>query len=581
MTLRLFASVAFVACLNAAPALASDRLDYGLCPAVHDALDPNGDEFFEDADTDRALAALPGCAGRPQGHVHVSRAYLHRRAGERDAARAELALAESAGEPGRAILRLHCQLALDADVRSGDAAATCARLAATAPDWPATHLVEAFRLRMSGEPAASLAAAERGLALAPGQVSLVMARAYALVDLGRRDEALPLLADAARRAPATYEANLAYGRQLYFADREPEALPYLDKAVAVNATSEALRLRGDTLCTLQRYDACFADLDQAVAKAGTWAEPWHVRGHNRSRRGDKAGALADFSRAIELDPKWVSPRIARGILHEEEGRYREALDDYAKASEIEPRNARPWANAASLLIATQRYPEAISAADEAIARDPTSFAAFNNRAFAKVRLERYADAIPDYDRALALKPDNQPSLFWRARAHTAVGRGDLAKRDYGTLIQVNPNYGWAWVNRGAILLAEGDAAGAWRDLDHILPGMRNFGVVWSQWLLAGVGSGQSMQVLARRFNEVGAGAPTSDGWYAVRGVIRLGQPDPSPQDTEAGVADLEQARRLNPDNPIVRQIDAAFQWEEFEDYLEVMADEMEYEPYGY
>lgn len=165
--------------------------------------------------------------------------------------------------------------------------AAVARLLAAAPDYAPGWLTASVLALDLGQSGRALAAAERGLSLAPAQPALRIQHMRCLHALGRRREAIW----AARRAAdvaATAEVKHQLGQGWAALGNHEEALYWLDAALAQDPNAPRARYnRAAMLRFMGRFDAAEADLDRALAMAPDDWEAYWLRSGLRTQTQDR------------------------------------------------------------------------------------------------------------------------------------------------------------------------------------------------------------------------------------------------------------------------------------------------------
>lgn len=542
----------FVMALYLSASLSGNPDEAGLCPGIEKALDPNGDGFFEEGSNVEAMKAAEACAQAGDARAHASLAYMHRRTGDAAKAAQAIGLAFTPGQDEAAGRRILCLLETDAK-REAAAIAACDRAIALRPDWAMAYNSRAFIERNAGRNAEAIKYYRMALARSPQAAAYQIGLAHALFGSGDKTAALAAAEKAAGAAPNAREAHQLVGRFLVDLDRFPAAESALTRAIAISPTAVALKDRGYARLEQKKLDQALADYEEAARLDPKWADPHYGMSLVYRDKGDPARRIAALDRATELAPDWHQPYLSRGLALEELGQLRDAIVQYSKAADRDPANSAPWTNAASVAIRIADYDMAKTFATEAVKREPGSATAQNNLAFAEYHLGNKGAALDAYNRSLASNPRSQPSLFWRARTHSDLQQFDSAIADYTTLVGVNPNYGWAWVNRGQLHRLKRDYVAAWKDFDHILPGMANFSIVWLQWAETGTILGQPYAAMRGRLDQNWGKGPASDGKYFARALVEAGNPKRS---MNAIRSDLSQAVSLAKDK------DMAMSWKD-------------------
>jgi tetratricopeptide (TPR) repeat protein len=163
-----------------------------------------------------------------------------------------------------------------------------------------------------------------------------------------------------RDHPADGLAHLNVGRTLFALGDDAEALAHLDRAVALDATSDAARLtraiaRVETGSPAGAVDDLYAVLERHPEHADAWT----VLGIARHALDQPAAARAALIRAIALRPWHPVAHNSLGVLLLECGDVDRAADHFRHALAILPDFAPARANLASL--AGDREPGSIDA----------------------------------------------------------------------------------------------------------------------------------------------------------------------------------------------------------------------------
>jgi S1-C subfamily serine protease/Flp pilus assembly protein TadD len=203
-------------------------------------------------------------------------------------------------------------------------------------DWDRRGLYAAQR----GRPAVALEAFEAGARLDPADARFQVHRAWALLRLGRRDEAArvtdaaaPKTKDAATLADlAAVFADLGYpGRAADLVGRALKKDPRCAAAYVVRA-----RLRSGREAEADVAEALFLDPDCAAS--------YGVRAalRDRTTAAGRREAVADWSRLLELVPIDTDALRERAALSAALQEPKKAVADWARLTELEPLTPGHW-----------------------------------------------------------------------------------------------------------------------------------------------------------------------------------------------------------------------------------------------
>ncbi len=222
-----------------------------------------------------------------------------------------------------------------------------------------------------GDTAAARVAFERVLALRGEHFESLVYLGTVLSDLGEWEEAHGALLRAARLEPGSYLPPFSLGALEVMRDRPREALPWLDRTLALEDLPQARYLKGVCELRLGRTGRAIAELERAVAASPDFEDALYQLGLAYLRRGWTRKALATFREVLSLDPQRLEYQQAVTLLTRsgegrlrpeverlmsradallERGRAAEALDLYETACRISPEE--PSLAAASALLAS-------------------------------------------------------------------------------------------------------------------------------------------------------------------------------------------------------------------------------------
>jgi tetratricopeptide (TPR) repeat protein len=223
--------------------------------------------------------------------------------------------------------------------------------------------------------------------------------------LGRGDEALERLTQAADAHPETFALQTCVGDMLARLDRHGDALRFFVRALAIK--------RND-LVTLVKY-----------ATALYFADRYEE-------------AVTTYDLALAISPSDAFCQSQKGNALFKLGRYTESVSILALALESKPGNYDALVGMGAALWRLGRNEEALSFLQAALGVNPQGTAAFNNLAHVMAALKADADAIVLFDRVHELDPESP--LDARLTAATCRLRlGDYAEgwRGYETRFSVD------------------------------------------------------------------------------------------------------------------------------------------------
>ncbi len=262
----------------------------------------------------------------------------------------------------------------------------------------------------------------------PATVPL-LSRAAQSLRAGRVEEAIPLLAEAARLRPADAAILHDFGLACLEAGRLPHAIDALQRAVAARPDYAdahfrlgiALEKAGDAAAAVRAYD-------RATELLPSLTEAWYRAGALVYTMGHKEEARGCFARAATTGPRNPFGRLgaARALLIEE--RDADAERALRRLLALEPRNAIALDLLGNVLAEAGRFDEARGYFLRAIAQAPLMAGAYYELVRCRPVTEADADIVPAMQGALST-PGLEPAQ--RMRVHLALGKAHEDLGQYG------------------------------------------------------------------------------------------------------------------------------------------------------
>jgi tetratricopeptide (TPR) repeat protein len=256
-----------------------------------------------------------------------------------------------------------------------------------------------------GKAALALQEADALAAAEPRNAQVQFARSVMLFALSRKAEAR--IACQASIALSPTDAAYAEMARLQDDPASAQAMPYLEKALALNPNNMAARLmRGRALMRAKKFREAADDLSVALRLAPTNITLLRETADalQLSQRGGQAVQL--FDRLVSLQPRnpqWL--------------------------------NLRCWARATS----GGDLAAALADCNAAVRIDPGYAEALDSRGFVHLRRGELAAAKADYDASLRLRPEGATSLYGRAVALRRIGQEAAAASDLAAARRIRPD----------------------------------------------------------------------------------------------------------------------------------------------
>ena len=313
----------------------------------------------------------------------------------------------------------------------------------------------------------------------------LLAEATALHQGGRLDDAERVYQYILTLAPRHFDALLRLGIISMQRGLHTEALPRLDRALAVDPNStRALFNRGTTLLALKRYqlahdsfsavlrldpkdgDAHFSlgnvelacgRLAEALAcyDAALELKPGDIavianRSSALARSGRAEGAIASVSAALEHAPADADLHYNHGLLARQLGRADDARASLERATALAPRHAQAHNTLGLVLLEAKLAEAALASFDRALSLG--HLAAEYNRGLALMELKRPADALAAFERAITSGGDTPEAQVSRGQCLLDLGRHEEALTTFDALIAREPDNPDAHYGRGVATL---------------------------------------------------------------------------------------------------------------------------------
>lgn len=285
-------------------------------------------------------------------------------------------------------------------------------------------LASAIQAQESGR----TAEAERGyrllLTIAPKDARIPAHLAVLLMELGRAEDALPLLDQTLALDPRQPGMLVNKGNALIGLERFGEAMAAYEAAIALHPEADhapAYVNLGVYLESLKRDDEAAEVYRKAIALDPTLPEAWGNLGIARLRTGRSEEALEALDRAVELRPDYADAWTNRGTALQALRRLDEALDSFDRALALQPDMAEVWSGRSLALHDMGRMDESDTASARAVSLDPMGASAWNNRGMALQALGRIDEARASFDKAISLKDEFPDALWNKALLLLALG----------------------------------------------------------------------------------------------------------------------------------------------------------------
>lgn len=188
------------------------------------------------------------------------------------------------------------------------------------------------------------------------------------------------------------------------------------------------------------------------------------RGHEKSAKGDYAGAIEDLTQAIKLKPDDTQARSSRASVREKIADYAGAIEDYTNIIGYNPNDGSAYILRAQVRLKLKDFIGAIADYNQALKLKPDdSYFILNNRGRAKLESGNHTGAIEDFTEAIKLQPNGTYGYNNRGLAKRKLGEYAAAIEDHNQAIKLKPNETNAYRLRGHVKVELEDYTGAIED----------------------------------------------------------------------------------------------------------------------
>lgn len=269
------------------------------------------------------------------------------------------------------------------------------------------RLQHALSLHESGQLDAAVAAYRGLLRLMPASTILLSNLGMALLQLGRRDEGLPLLERSVRIEPKQAAVWAACAMAYVEIGRGDGALDASHRALQIDPNNYAAHhAQGLARHMLGQYQLALAAYQKTLQIVPDHVEAFCNLGLTQIELGQIDQALNSFDQATKLAPFFLPAHVNRLRLLGRIGRCDEALQSCEKLIALMPSSHELRCEYASLLERARKLAAAYSEYKQVVAGDPSNTAAWYGLGRVAKELKQDDEAFAAYQRAFALDRGN-------------------------------------------------------------------------------------------------------------------------------------------------------------------------------
>ena len=178
------------------------------------------------------------------------------------------------------------------------------------------------------------------------------------------------------------------------------------------------------------------------------------------QRNLPAAALRLARLGLERAPNSSRAHYGLGRIHELQGKQKEAEDEYVRALFLEPAAREPMGRLVGALLKRREFERARRLLQAALDKDGSSSPHFNWLGVTLQLEAKYDEALRAFDQAVALDPKNPEYHANRGALLLAKGDARGAQESLREALKIQPNHTLALYNLGVALALEGKPAEA-------------------------------------------------------------------------------------------------------------------------
>ena len=233
------------------------------------------------------------------------------------------------------------------------------------------HMQTAMGFMDKGQFKDALYSLDRALELKPDHEEVWQAKANALFNLGRLDEAKEACLKATSLRPRDHASWYLLGLiEGQLGNYEGEVKAYENVLKLQPNNRSAMLNKGTALYRLRKMDQALKVYDQMLKFYPNDAMAYNNRGIVLKAMQRWAEALDSFAKATSLDRYYVNPVINTGLIHSDAGQHAQAIDDWKRAIQIERRRPELWLSLGLSQRAVGDLEAAVDSFDQALELDP-------------------------------------------------------------------------------------------------------------------------------------------------------------------------------------------------------------------
>lgn len=292
----------------------------------------------------------------------------------------------------------------------------------------------------------------------------LLEQAAQLGQTGQLDAVKRICQQVLQQYPQSARAFHLMGLALLQGGKTEEALPYLERAIALDPKAADYHGHlGVAYCSAKRVDEGIAACQHALSLQPQWLDVRYNLALALHKRGDLTEAIAHYQQVVECQPQNAQALLNLGNALQQTQRYDQAIARYQQALAIRPNQAETWLRLGTAHQMQENWVEAIRCHQQALTLKPNSPETHNNLGIVMHELGRAREAIAHFQQALILEPNFTHARLNLANTLLKLEQFAEAEAAYRQLLEVDPENLQAL--DGLVRLLR--QSGRWADVDAV------------------------------------------------------------------------------------------------------------------
>ncbi|MBU3678560.1 MAG: tetratricopeptide repeat protein [Candidatus Kapabacteria bacterium] len=308
-----------------------------------------------------------------------------------------------------------------------------------APDSAEPAMALGMLLATTGRCDDAITHLEDALFRRPDNGSIIHQLTKCYLQLGRIFEATDLATRGAELEPNLAVAQLLAGETLMAAMKSDQAIPFLERAIALGSANSAYLLQTAALQDRGRTQEALAVATEYAKRAPNDAMAWYNLGLLQIESQQLDSSVKSLRRALAIKPNYSEAYYNLGRVYDVLGFSEDAIQAFRRCATTSGAFAADSYHALALLYRKLgSFDEAMRAHGQAISINDSADVYHAERLRTCVDAERCADAAPFIDRDVTRFPENPNVLFQAARCYLRNNKREQVELILPVLERIDP-----------------------------------------------------------------------------------------------------------------------------------------------